>query len=312
MPGHRKEEILAEAFDFDRPLLLDGGTGRELRRRGVPILDTIWSANGLVVAPEVVRAVHLDYIRAGADVITTNTYGVIRADLAKEGIEARFAELNRLAARLARQAREEGGRAVAIAGSLPPLRGSYRPDLVGPFEEILPLYREQVELLAPDVDLFICETMSSAAEALAAATAACESGRPVWVSWTLDEDRSGNLRSGESVGEAAKAITHLPVSAFLANCCAPESIAAAMPALARLGTAGGYANAFRPVPKDWDLESGGLLPLREDLDPESYADHAAHWQAEGASILGGCCGTGPEHIARLRRLMDGAPAEESA
>ncbi len=299
---------MAERFDVDRPLLLDGGMGRELRRRGVPILDTIWSANGLIVAPDVVREVHLDYIRAGADVITVNSYGVIRDDLAKEGIEDRFGELNRLAGKLAQEAREEGGRAVAIAGSLPPLRGSYRPDLVGPYEEILPRYREQVEHLAGSVDLFICETMSSAAEALAAATAAAESGKPVWVSWTLHEDRSGRLRSGETVAEAAAAIAHLPVSAFLANCCAPESIAVAMPALAGLGAAGGYANAFRPVPTDWELETGGLLPLRDDLDPEAYARHAAGWRADGARIIGGCCGTGPAHIARLRRLMDDGPS----
>jgi S-methylmethionine-dependent homocysteine/selenocysteine methylase len=299
---------LAQAFDFDRPLLLDGGTGRELRRRGVPILDTIWSANGLVVAPGVVRDVHLDYIKAGADVITTNTYGVIRNSLAKEGIEDRYAELNQLAGRIAVQAREAGGRAVAIAGSLPPLRGSYRPDLVAPYEEILPLYREQAELLAPYVDLFICETMSSAAEAFAAATAASETGKPVWVSWTLDEDRSGHLRSGEGVAEAAAAVATLPISAFLANCCAPEAITAAMPALAAIGRgpAGGYANAFRPVPKDWELETKGLLPLRDDLDPETYAHHVHDWQAHGASIVGGCCGTGPEHIAALRRQMDAA------
>jgi S-methylmethionine-dependent homocysteine/selenocysteine methylase len=299
---------LAPAFDFDRPLLLDGGMGRELRNRGVPILDTIWSANALVVAPDTVRAVHLDYIAAGADVITTNTYGIIRSELAKEGIEDRYGELNRLAGDLARQAREEGGRSVAIAGSLPPLRGSYRPDLVGPLEEILPRYREQVELLAPHVDLFICETMSSAAEGFAAATAAVESGRPVWVSWTLDEDRSGRLRSGESVGDAAAAIAHLPIAGFLANCCAPESISAAMPELAALGrgVVGGYANAFRPVPADWVMDRDGLLPLREDLGPEEYAGHVAHWHADGARIVGGCCGTGPAHIARLRRMMDEA------
>jgi S-methylmethionine-dependent homocysteine/selenocysteine methylase len=299
---------LSEKFDFDRPLLLDGGMGRELRNRGVPILDTIWSANALVVAPDMVREVHLDYILAGADVITTNTYGIIRGELAKEGIEDRCADLNRLAGRLARQACEAGGRSVAIAGSLPPLRGSYRPDLVGPIDEILPLYREQVELLAPYVDLFLCETMSSAAEGLAAATAATESGKPVWLSWTLHEDQSGRLRSGESVGEAAAAVAHLPIAAFLANCCPPESIAAAMPELVALrrGPIGGYANAFRPVPKDWVMERDGLLKLREDLGPEEYARHVGHWHIEGASIVGGCCGTGPEHIAKIRQMMDKA------
>jgi S-methylmethionine-dependent homocysteine/selenocysteine methylase len=177
---------------------------------------------------------------------------------------------------------------------------------VGPLAEILPQYREQVELLAPYVDVFLCETMSSAAEGFAAATAAAESGKPVWVSWTLAEDHSGNLRSGESVTQAAAAIAHLSIAAFLVNCCAPESIAAAIPELAALGRGpiGGYANAFRPVPANWVMDRDGLLPLREDLDPEDYARHVARWHADGARIVGGCCGTGPEHIARLRRMMD--------
>jgi S-methylmethionine-dependent homocysteine/selenocysteine methylase len=293
----------------DRTVLLDGGMGRELRQRGVPILDTIWSANALLVAPEVVRDVHRDYLESGAEIITTNTYGVIRKELAKEGVEHRFAELNRLAGALAQEARQKSGRQAWIAGSLPPLQGSYRPDLVGAYAEIEPRYEEQAVLLAPHCDLMLCETMSSAAEALAAATAAAKTGLPVWVSWSLHEDNSGRLRSGETVTEAAKAIAHLPVSAFLVNCCSPESIGAAMPELARLkGAAGGYANAFRPVPKDWVMDRDGLLPLRDDLDPEHYAQHAADWRAKGARIVGGCCGTGPGHIARLHADFAKAPA----
>jgi S-methylmethionine-dependent homocysteine/selenocysteine methylase len=289
----------------NRTVLLDGGMGRELRMRGVPILDTIWSANGLIVAPETVRQVHQDYLAAGAEIITTNSYGIIRAELAKEGIEDRFDELNRMAGALAEEARQRSGRPAFIAGSLPPLRGSYRPDRVGHFADIEPLYEEQASLLAPYCDVMLCETMSSAAEAVAAVTAAAKTGKPVWVSWTLHEDNSGRLRSGETVTRAARELAHLPVSAFLVNCCSPESITAAMPELARLpGAAGGYANAFKPVPADWVMDEHGLLPLREDLDPESYADHAHRWHEKGAQILGGCCGTGPAHIARLKALTE--------
>ena len=292
-----------------RPALLDGGMGRELRNRGVPILDTIWSANALLVAKDTVLQVHKDYIAAGADIITTNTYGIIRSELKKEGIEDKFVELNRLAGKLAITASRSSEEGVAVAASLPPLRGSYRPDLVGKFDEIVPLYREQAEVLEPYCDLFICETMSSGEEARAAATAAAEFGRPVWVSFTLHEDKSGKLRSGETIAEAAAKLKDLPVSGILANCAAPESIDAAMPELAKLGkVAGGYANTFQDVPKDWVMDgkkpTDGLLKLREDLDPEHYAVHAKAWLAAGARVIGGCCGTGPAHIARLKQLIE--------
>jgi S-methylmethionine-dependent homocysteine/selenocysteine methylase len=292
-----------------RPALLDGGMGRELRNRGVPILDTIWSANALLVAKDTVLQVHKDYIAAGADIITTNTYGIIRSELKKEGIEDKFVELNRLAGKLAITASRSSEEGVAVAASLPPLRGSYRPDLVGKFDEMVPLYREQAEILEPYCDLFICETMSSGEEARAAATAAGEFGRPVWVSFTLHDDKSGKLRSGETITEAAAKLKDLPVSGILANCAAPESIDAAMPELAKLGkVAGGYANTFQEVPKDWVMDgkkpTDGLLKLREDLDPEHYAAHAKAWLAAGARVIGGCCGTGPAHIARLKQLIE--------
>ena len=131
----------------DRPILLDGGMGRELRSRGVNVLTAIWSANGLIKAPDTVRQVHQDYIFAGSDIITNNTYGIIRNNLAQEGLEDQFEELNVLACTLARQARQKSETSVLIAGSLPPLAGSYRPDSVGKIEDIQPLYREQAGTL---------------------------------------------------------------------------------------------------------------------------------------------------------------------
>ena len=294
----------------DRPVLLDGSMGRELMFRGVPISETIWSANALLVAPDVVRRIHQDYIAAGADVITTNTYGLIRRDLATAGIENRFAELNALACTLACEARKAAAaHHVLIAGSLPPLRGSFRPDLVAPFEEIAPLYQEQAELLAPHVDILLCETMSTAAEGRAAAESACRTGKPVWVSWTLHEDQSGRLRSGESIAEAFSEIENLPISGFLVNCCPPESITAAIPLLAKMTDQriGGYANTFRPVPEDWrldgDKDSDGFIPQRDDLDPSNYAAHADRWIEAGATIVGGCCGTRPAHIKKLHEMI---------
>lgn len=303
--------------DAPLPLLLDGGTGRELLFRGVPLSGTIWSANALISAPKTVRRIHQDYIAAGADVITTNTYGVIRQDLAEEGMEGRFAQLTTLACTLAVEARERAEKPVWIAGSLPPLRGSFRPDRVGPAKEIAPLYREQADIMAPHVDCFICETMSSAAEGRMAAEAAAATGKPVWVSWTLHETRPGRLRSGETVARAAQALTGLDVDGMLVNCCAPERADQAMGALAAAGARifGAYANTFTPIPEDWRLdgseESDGLLPLRGDLEPEAYAVHAVRWLDAGATAVGGCCGTRPAHIARIREIIDARRRTES-
>ena len=293
----------------ERNILLDGGMGRELRFRGIETPATIWSAHALLVAPEVVRDIHMDYIAAGADIITANTYGIIRSDLAKEGIGDRFEALNKLACTLALEARDVAGHPVWIAGSLPPLKGSFRPDLVGDYNEIERRYREQAEILAPHVDLLLCETMSTATESRAAASAACQTGKPVWVAWTLHEDRSGRLRSGESIADAAAALANLPVDAYLANCCAPESITAALPHLIETDAQyiGGYANTFEPIQADWELageeESYWSLDLRSDLDPDRYAGHVARWLDEGANVVGGCCGTRPAHIARMSELI---------
>jgi S-methylmethionine-dependent homocysteine/selenocysteine methylase len=294
----------------ERTLLLDGGMGRELRFRGIDVMTSIWSARALIDAPAVVREVHSDFINAGADVITINSYGIVKSNLAWAGIEDRFAELNIKACSLAKEARETSSRDILIAGSLPPLAGSYRPDRVGQFEEIEPLYREQAEVLAPHVDLLLCETMSSADEGRAAAAAATRTGKPVWVCWTLHEDLSGCLRSGEDIGDAFRSLANLPVSGVLANCCAPESITRAMAKLKHTGLQyiGGYANTFQPIPQNWDLtgdkKTDGSLGLRADLDPDSYAAHANDWLNAGATVVGGCCGTRPAHIARLRSLLD--------
>jgi len=294
----------------ERTILLDGGMGRELRFRGVDVMTSIWSARALIDAPAVVREIHSDFIAAGADIITINSYGIVKSSLAWAGIEDRFTKLNLLACDLAKEARDASGREVLIAGSLPPLAGSYRPDRVGRFEEIEPLYREQAEVLAPHVDLLICETMSSGDEGRAAATAATRTGKPVWVCWTLHEDRSGRLRSGEDINQAARSLSDLPVSGVLANCCAPESITRAIPQLkqTRMQYIGGYANTFQPIPEDWDLDGNkktdGSLGLRADLDPESYAVHAAAWVKAGANVIGGCCGTRPAHIARIKEQIE--------
>ena len=289
----------------EQVILLDGGVGRELKRRGVEVPPTIWTAKALLSDPDTVRDVHAAFIKAGADVITANNYAVVPKLLMTEGLDDRFAELTQLAARLANQAREVGGRDVLIAGVLPPLARTYRAHLVGTAHEIYPIYRGIADALAADVDIMLCETMSSSVEARVAAQAAAQTGRRIWVSWTLDDEASGRLRSGESVSQALAALDGLEVEAFLFNCTQPESISIALPELRRstIKLVGGYANAFRPVPESWERHPTWYTDLRADLDPERYAAFVSRWLDGGADIVGGCCGIGPEHITRIRELL---------
>jgi S-methylmethionine-dependent homocysteine/selenocysteine methylase len=289
----------------DGPVLMDGGMGMELKKRGFG--GEHWSASALIDAPDAVLDLHEDYIRAGARIILTNTYGTIRRRFAESDVTDRFTKLNRLAGELACRARDNTDPGVLIAGSLPPYFGSYRPDLTHDFERIEPMYREQASLLAPYVDLFICETMSTADEARGAVSGAASTGKPVWVSWTVNDDASGTLRSGESLGEAWAGLAGLPVSGLLLNCSAPEAIGAAIPELAGLSQwpVGGHGNAFGGVPEGWFGKNDGLdvLGKRDDLHPEGYARQVAKWIDAGAKLVGGCCEIGPAHIARMRDLI---------
>jgi S-methylmethionine-dependent homocysteine/selenocysteine methylase len=289
-------------------MLTDGGMGQELLRRSKTPPTPLWSARVLIDEPELVRDLHVDFIRAGARVITINSYAATPERLEREGVGELFEPLQKLALDLAHEAREAAGEeGVLIAGCLPPLFGSYHPSLTISYEETLETYRRIVAQEADRVDLMLCETMASADEARAAATAADESGKPVWVAWTLADDSPSRLRSGETVAAAADALADIPLAARLLNCSQPEAIDAALPELVALGgTVGAYANAFTAVDL---LKHGGsvdVLAAREDLDPAAYADFAMGWVAGGATIVGGCCEVGPEHIAALRERLRSA------
>jgi S-methylmethionine-dependent homocysteine/selenocysteine methylase len=292
-----------------RVIILDAGMGKTLSMKGVEIPPTIWSANALITAPEVVAEVHKENIAAGANIITTNSYGIIRGELAKEGIEDKYLELNQIAGNLAEQAVADTNADVLIAGSLPPQNGSYRPDRVMQESIIRPLYDEQVDALSDYVDLFICETMSTISEAIIASSAALESSKPVFVGLTLHDEKPACLRSGESIAEAILQLNKLGVSGVMANCCLPERISEAMPELLKADAnfVGGYANAFTQVPSDWLLDgskdSDGRLTLREDLPPSQYCEFVEDWIDRGANIVGGCCGTTAIHTKAIANMV---------
>jgi len=288
-------------------ILLDGGTGTELRERGVEVpchRTSIWSAHALVAAPDEVVAVHREYIEAGARVVTACNYAVTPTLLAREGMADRVEELSLLAVELARRAVEESGEDVRVAASLPPLDTSYRSDLVAPDEQISEEYSRLAGLLAPRVDVLLCETLSSSREAVAAAEAALNTGREVWLSWTLQGNRPGLLPSGERLEAVFAAAAHLPVHAHLVNCCGANLITDAMPRLAALSDRpiGGYANAANALPGPFDPLDPEAISS-EALGPEAYADAVERWVEAGATLVGGCCHTRPAHLDEVRRRL---------
>ncbi len=289
-------------------VLLDGGMGAELIRRGVASPTGLWSARPLLEDPEAVVQAHLDYIAAGARVITTNSYSTIPSYLDKQGLGSRYVELTALAGDLARRAARESGADVRVAGCLPPLSESYRADLVPPDDAARPVYAQLARALAPHVDLFLCETMSSAREARNAAIAARTAGRarglPVYVSWTLAETPGAGLRSGESIARALEDVADLAPEGFLFNCTTPEAIAAGMTTLSGLTDRpfGGYPNRMR-VPDGWTLDNEAQVEHHQELGTRAFVDGALEAFAAGASLYGGCCGVGPEDIAALSGVL---------
>lgn len=285
-------------------LLLDGGLGQELVARGVDASTGLWSADALIHQPALVKQAHKAFLDAGAELIIANTYASTPRRVPEPD---RFERLNRTVGELARAAVADADHDALVAGSLPPMFGSYRPDQVRSEDELLPLYRAQCEVQAPYVDLFLCETMSTAGEGRAAAKAAAEFGKPVWVSWTLSDDSSGRLRSGESLLTAAQALADLNVQALLVNCSIPEAVTAAMPSLAQAAAGrpyGAYANGFHPIDSRVGVNDGSDVPdAREDMDPGGYAAFAQTWVDAGAQLIGGCCEVGPQHIAELKQRL---------
>ncbi len=288
-------------------LILDGGMGRELHRRGAPFRQPEWSALSLIEAPDIVRETHLDFIRAGAEVITTNSYALVPFHIGSR-FAAEGENLAALAGRLAQQAVRQSGRTVSIAASLPPLFGSYRPDLfdAGQAPAIaLPLIRGQ----APYAGIWLAETLSSLAEARFWASCLPDDGKPLWLAFTLEDGLNHPaplLRSGEAVRQAAQTAVALNAAALLFNCSRPEVMEAALAEARRVldqysspMRLGAYANAFEPGNDTGNAANEALDAIRQDTDPPHYLQWAKRWISAGADTVGGCCGIGPEHIALL-------------
>lgn len=292
--------------------ILDGGTGRELKRIGAPFRQPEWSALALIEAPEFVTQAHKNFIAAGADIITTNSYAVVPFHIGEDRFARDGLRLIELSGRLARQAADAAPHPVTVAGSLPPVFGSYRADLFDA-NRVQSLLSVLVQGLRPYVDHWQAETLSSIAEARAVRNAIGDDGKPLWISFTLDDEDANpvtpRLRSGETVADAVRAVVSLDAAAILFNCSQPEVMGAAVDTarqtLAALGTSmqiGVYANAFPPQRKDAEANAD-LDEIRADLTASGYLEFAKDWVARGANIVGGCCGIAPEHIAALSAAL---------
>lgn len=295
-------------------LILDGGMGRELQRQGASFKQPEWSALAMMQEPEMVKSVHQTFIKNGSQVITTNSYALVPFHIGEKCFQEQGQTLAASAGLVARQAADESHTEVQVAGSLPPLFGSYRSDLFKP-ERVTELGAPLIQGLAPYIDFWIAETQSLIAETTAVKqlvdNLSPEVKKPFWVAFTLEDAEPTlipKLRSGETVEDAISAMVKLGVDAILFNCCQPEIIQQALKvANARLQKLdstqiklGAYANAFPPQSTD-AAANKGLNELRKDIDPQAYLDWAQQWTKNGASLIGGCCGIGPEHIHALNQ-----------
>jgi S-methylmethionine-dependent homocysteine/selenocysteine methylase len=276
------EMRLRERLAAGPPLLLDGATGTELERLGIPSELPLWSARGLIDAPETVLAIHRAYAAAGAQALTANTFRTQRRTLDKAGQGHRAGELTTRAVALARDAASKHG--IFVLGSAPPLEDCFHPERVPDDNALAREHAEHARhLVEAGADAVLVETMNTIREAVAAVRAARECGAPVFASFV---SRGGaRLLSGEPLEEAVDAVARLGPLAIGVNCLPPEAVPPCLGVLQRAGL---------PF-----LVYANLIGPGEERSPEEYARCAAGWARAGARIVGGCCGTRPDHIRAL-------------
>ncbi len=291
----------------DAPVILDGATGTEIERRGGPLAAPLWSAQALLDRPDLIRQIHLDYLVAGAQVITTNSFRTHARNLAAAGLADQAPALTALAVRLACEARDayscehRDGVAVQIAGAVSPLADSLRPE-ASPGVSAIPEHRQICQqLVDAGADLLLIETMGHIDEARAAVIAAQGLGRPVWLAVVAGRD--GRLLGGSSFAALLAALADLELQALLLNCTELSHLDAAIPAM---------VSATRDRPNLWlgtYPHTGHQDPVHgwqtHAVDATSFATTLATWHAKTPelSLLGGCCGSTPEWIAELARRL---------
>jgi S-methylmethionine-dependent homocysteine/selenocysteine methylase len=306
--------VWREELDAGRVLLLDGGTGSELRRRGFELHTDGWSAAASLTHFELLRAIHADYIAAGADVITTNTFAAARFVLDAAGLGARGAEIARRSVAAAREARDASGRDVAIAGSISCLPPRFDARAYPDELSERAAYRELAERLAEEgVDLLALEMLEDTEHSVRALAAAQATGLPVWLGVSCRLRADGALVAfdfGDTLlASVLDALLPLAPDAVNVMHSPPDAIA---PALAALdahwhGVRGAYPELERGAAGVAPPDGGAAAePGGAPLSPAELAALARGWVAAGARLVGGCCGATPDHIRALRAALDSA------
>ncbi len=288
--------------------------GTELERRGARMELPLWSAQALLDDPALVRSIHRDYLLAGAQVITTNSFRTHARDLRGAGLDPEAKRLTQLAVHLARQARDEATsecedlQRAAIAGSMSPLEDCFAPERSPVRTRALPEHREIAEDLAQaGVDLLLIETMGRIDECCAAIEAAATTGLPLWLSVVARSD--GRLLGGESFEALVNALHGLPAQALLINCTQLTDLAVVMPALLAA-----VAQAPNPLACGLFPHTGHNDPKlgwqTHTSDPKSFAKYicAELRTHPSLQLVGSCCGSTPEWTQALSHRLHADPA----
>jgi S-methylmethionine-dependent homocysteine/selenocysteine methylase len=296
---------IAEKLKRRETVVLDGAIGTEILRHNVT-----WADHQLTNKPDFVRGIHERYIRAGADILSTNSFQLCRRALynhfrdaehrhhiGAKDLDDRADFLLAASVHLAREARDRSGakRPVAVAAAVTTLEWCFRPDLAPTAEQAGKEYREIFQVVKDaGADLVLLETVNSITEARVALEATKSLGLPCWIAFVPDE--RGRLFTGETLAQAVAELEPRGVDAILLNCAPPDDISAGLRELAPHAHVpmGVYPHIGRFDPPEW--------LFTDEYPPPRYREEAAAWKKSGASILGGCCGTTPDHIAELATL----------